>query len=72
MTKDEFIAKLQETLQTEYELKPDMLLEEIPEWDSLSKLEVQMLLEEHNAHITFPELDTLKSINDIIKYVIKE
>ena len=72
MTKEEFLKKLKETLHTQTDLLPDMLLEDIEEWDSLSKLEVQVFLEECGRKVSFTDLDQLKTVQDIIAYVSLE
>lgn len=71
MTKEEFLEKLKKVLQTNQNLQEDMVLQDMNEWDSLSRLEVQILLEECGKRISYEDVNNFKTVSDILKYVFR-
>ena len=66
MNREEFIAKMQDALQSEEELTFDTVLDDIEEWDSISKMAVVAFFDASlGKKITFAELKELKTIGDI-------
>ena len=68
MTKEEFLLQLQDLLQTDTKLKPEMVLEELEEWDSLSKLSMLAFLDTQcGVKATFNEFQAIKTVDDLAK-----
>ena len=67
MTKQEFIEKLRENIQTSMDLDENTLLDDIPEWDSLAMLGLLSLFDELEVEIGIEELEECKSIKDIFQ-----
>ena len=58
MKKEEFLSKLKEAN-----------LNDLEEWDSLAKLEVQVFLEEFGVKLSYADIDQLKTVQDIMSRV---
>lgn len=68
MTKEEFLQKLADVLQTDEDLTNDTVLEDLEEWDSLSKMAVIAFLDkEYKTKITFSDIKDFKTVEDIAK-----
>lgn len=68
MELQEKLAKLEEVMDLEEgTLRPDMALEEIEEWDSLSALSyVVMMSDEFNKTVSGAEIRAFKTVQDIL------
>ena len=64
MTRDEFLTKMQDVLQTEIKLSFDTVLKDLEEWDSLSIMATMAFLDKNFGVKT--------SINDFIKMMTIE
>ena len=70
MTREEFLEELVDILQTDEELSFDTVLDDIDEWDSLSKMAIMAFLnKEFNCNISFGDLKSFVTVNDIAKKV---
>ncbi|MBQ8255611.1 MAG: hypothetical protein IJY99_01450 [Alphaproteobacteria bacterium] len=69
MKKEEFLSKLKEALHTQTNLLPETNLNDLEEWDSLAKLEVQVFLEEFGVKLSYADIDQLKTVQDIMSRV---
>ncbi len=68
MTINEFLAELQDSLQREEELTLEMVLKDLPEWDSLAMMSVVVLFDKHfNKKLTFSDFENLKTVSDLVK-----
>ena len=68
MNKEEFIEKLTDVLQTEEELKEDTVLEDLDEWDSLSKMTTMAFFDkELGIKVSFNEIGEFKTVGDVIQ-----
>lgn len=68
MDKKTFIEKLADVLQTEDELNFETVLDNLDEWDSLSKMAVIAFLDkEFKTKITFSDIKDFKTVEDIAK-----
>ncbi len=68
MNKSEFLEKMKDILQTDEELKLDMELDSLTEWDSLSKLATVAFLDsDFEVKITFNDFRKIKTIDDLAK-----
>ncbi len=66
MTREEFLNKFQDILQTEETLSFNMELDSIEEWDSLSKMSTAAFLDsDFNIAVTFDDFLKMKTIEDI-------
>lgn len=66
MTRDEFLIEMQDVLQTEEELTLDMVLEDIPEWDSLAIMSTMAFLDSRMGVKTgMADYAAMKTISDI-------
>ncbi|AJC86765.1 acyl carrier protein [Campylobacter sp. RM16704] len=73
MTKQDFLIKLEELLQTDYTLDEDMLLSNIEEYDSLALLSLTMLYDqEFNIFVEGKKLRSCQKISDLIALIPKE
>jgi acyl carrier protein len=68
MNQEEKLAALEEIMELdEGELKPDMALEEIEEWDSLAALSyVVLMTDEFNKKISGAEIRAFQTVRDIL------
>jgi len=65
MTKEEFIEKLSDLLDTE--IDENTSLEELEEWDSLAMLGLLSIYDELQVEIDIDEMDDFKNVNDLLK-----
>lgn len=70
MTEDIFLKEFLEILQTEEPISMDTKLEEIEEWDSLTKISTISWLLEKNIDITIDEISTFKTVGEIANRLI--
>lgn len=70
MNREEFLEKMIDILQVETELSFDILLDELYEWDSLSKMSTMVFLETaFGVKVSFAELSEMKTLDDLAKKV---
>lgn len=70
MDKTVFIEKFKDVLQTDNELSFEDYLEDIEEWDSLSKMAtIAFIDKEFGQKITFEQINKLETVGDIAKIV---
>ena len=68
MNREEFLEIFTDVLQTEDNINFDTNLDDIEEWDSLSKMAtVAFLDKEFGVKITFDDFKNIKTIKDIAK-----
>ncbi len=66
MSKEDFLVKMQDVLQTDAELKMDTVLDELDEWDSLSMMATMAFLDkDFGVKLKIAEIKTFASIGDI-------
>ena len=66
MSKEEFLVKMQDVLQTDAELTMDTVLGELDEWDSLSMMATMAFLDKNfGVKLKIADLKTLVTIGDI-------
>lgn len=67
MTRDEFLAELQDILQRDDPLEGGMVLKDLPEWDSLSMMAVASLFDKHFAQtLKFTDFESLEKVEDLV------
>lgn len=70
MNKEEFLIRLEDVLQTDEVLSFDTVLEDLDEWDSLSKLATLAFLDkEFNKKVTINEINKYVVVKDIANEV---
>ncbi len=68
MTREEFLEQMQDILQTDEELSFDMNLDDLEEWDSLSKMATVAFLDANfGVKTTFSDFEKIKTVEDIAK-----
>lgn len=68
MNREEFLVQMQDILQTEEELNFEMNLDDLDEWDSLSKMSTVAFLDANfGVKTTFADFEAIKTIEDIAK-----
>ena len=68
MNREEFLEKLQDLLQRDDPLTPDMELRGLPEWDSLSMMSLAAFFDEHfNMTLAFADFEALITVDDLLK-----
>ena len=68
MNREEFLVQMQDILQTEEELNFEMNLDDLDEWDSLSKMSTVAFLDANfGVKTTFADFEQIKTIEDIAK-----
>ena len=74
MNKTEFLEELKNALNTPKELSPDMELNALEEWDSLSiAFVISLFSDNFNINLTYDEIGKFKTIQDLLdKAGIKE
>ena len=66
MSKEEFLVKMQDVLQTDTELSMETVLGELDEWDSLSMMATMAFLDkDFGLKLKIAEIKTFTSIGDI-------
>ena len=65
MTKEDFIAKFADILQTDKEITLDTNLEDLEDWDSLTKMACVSWFLENKIQITVSEVSTFKTVYEI-------
>lgn len=67
MNKEEFLNELKIAINTDSELYEDMVLEDLPEWDSLAVMcTISMFTDSLNIQMDFNEFKDLKTIKDLM------
>ncbi len=68
MTKEEFLAEMQDVLQTEEDLSYETVLKDLDEWDSLSVMATMAFLEKSfGVKTTMKDYHEVTTIGDIAK-----
>lgn len=68
MNRDEFLVKLKDILETEEELTFETVLNDLEEWDSLSKMAVIAFFDEDfNIKLIFNDFQEISTIDDLAK-----
>jgi acyl carrier protein len=68
MTRDEFLVQMQDILQTDEELRFDMELDSLDEWDSLSKMATVAFLDSNfGVKTNFSDFEQMRTIEDVAK-----
>lgn len=68
MNTNDIIEKFKDILQTDNEITCDTNLNDLEEWDSLSKMAaIAFCDKELNLQLTFKDLEEIKTINDLLK-----
>ena len=66
MNREEFLEKMVDIIQTEESLNFDTVLEDLEDWDSLSKMSTLTFLDtDFGVKISFAELSEMKTLEDI-------
>ena len=66
MSKEDFLVKMQDVLQTDAELKMETVLDELDEWDSLSMMATMAFLDKNfGVKVPISVIKTFASIGDI-------
>ena len=68
MTKDEFLRELTATMNRDEAISENMLLDDIPEWDSLAKMCAVTLFEDaFGKEVNIEEIEKMVSVNDLLE-----
>lgn len=65
MTKEEFLTKFTDILQTEETITLDSVLEDLDDWDSLTTMATVSWLLENKVQITVKEIAGYKTVSEI-------
>ena len=65
MTKEDFLAKFTDILQTEETITFDSVLEDLDDWDSLTTMATVSWMLENNIQITVKEIASYKTVAEI-------
>ena len=72
MTKEDFLSKFTDILQTEETITLDSVLEDLDDWDSLTTMATVSWMLENNIQITVKEIAGYKTVAEIAaKFGIK-
>jgi acyl carrier protein len=67
MKTSDFLEELQDLLQREEPLEPEMRLKELPEWDSLSLMAIAAFFDKHfRQSLTFNDFERLTTVRDLL------
>lgn len=68
MNREEFLEKFTDALQTEEILDNSVFLDDLEEWDSLSKMATMVLFDkELGIKITFEDIKSFATVEDVLK-----
>lgn len=68
MNKDKFVSEIQKVISSSILLNENTILNDIPEWDSLSQMAIVSFFEENlKKEISLGDLEKLKTINDLFE-----
>ena len=62
MTKEDFLKKFSDILQTDDQISFETELEELEDWDSLTKMSTVSWFLENNIQITVKDVSTFKTV----------
>lgn len=65
MTKEDFLSKFTDILQTEETITFDSVLEDLDDWDSLTTMATVSWMLENNIQITVKEIASYKTVAEI-------
>ena len=68
MTKEDFLKKFSDILQTDDPISFETELEELEDWDSLTKMSTVSWFLENNIQITVNDVSTFKTVGEIAKH----
>ncbi len=67
MNKEEFLNELKIAINTDTNLHEDIILEDLPEWDSLAVMcTISMFTDSLNIQMDFDEIKDFKTIKDLM------
>ncbi|MBE6444171.1 MAG: acyl carrier protein [Alphaproteobacteria bacterium] len=67
MNKEEFLNELKIAINTDTNLHEDIILEDLPEWDSLAIMcTISMFTDSLNIQMDFDEIKNFKTIKDLM------
>ena len=70
MNKEQFLEAFKDVLQRDENLTLDMALEDIDEWDSLSKMAtIAFVDKEFGYKLTFADYDEMVTVSDIVNKI---
>ena len=70
MSKEEFILKLQETLEIEQSLNEDTVLASLDEWDSMTAMIlIGLVFEEFSVTLTSEDVEKLTTVGSVIEKI---
>ena len=70
MNKEQFLEEFKDVLQRDEDLTLDMALEDIDEWDSLSKMAtIAFVDKEFGKKLTFSDFDEMVTVSDIVNKI---
>lgn len=68
MNKSEFLALVQEAIDTEDELSDDTELESIEEYDSLAVLGLMSMFDDMEVDVTPQQIEDSQKVSDLLKF----
>lgn len=68
MTKEDFLKKFSDILQTDDPISFETELEELEDWDSLTKMSTVSWFLENNIQITVNDVSTFKTVAEIAEH----
>ena len=68
MTKEDFLKKFSDILQTDDPIYFETELEELEDWDSLTKMSTVSWFLENNIQITVKDVSTFKTVGEIAEH----
>jgi len=68
MNREDFLEQVQDLLQRDDPLTPDLELRDLPEWDSLSMMSLAAFFDQHfNMTLAFADFEALITVADLLK-----
>jgi len=71
MNKAEFLDMIREVMDREEELKEEMLLEDVEEYDSLAALSLMAMFDEYGIDVSPKTFEELKTVRDLVDLAMR-
>lgn len=69
MTREEFLTRFQNILQSEFPISSEMKLYELTDWDSLAQVStLAFLTTDFGVTVTLTEFGNLETVDDLLKF----
>ena len=72
MNDEQFVSILKDIMQVEFDISDNMKLDELDEWDSLTKMQIVTWLKKHYKYsVSYDVINSIKEVSDLTNLVLE-